>query len=1466
MKRKKIILWTVACLVVVGAAITWFVYPRQVVIGFANTPEFMYSRIAQSADLENVKVRKVKDIKEYSDCDAVLTFGMGLSWGEEERAAVRQLMEKGLKHMTWMAPNADNIISNLDTLQQETLLEFLDNGGTSNFRNALNYVRQNVLGKKLRGGAALGDIIRYGNDVLFTKDSDDLAFNSVEEYNAYYKEHGYKEGAPKVALFTSIISPFNSDRRYLNEILHGLENAGFNVYGVSAWTQKLEMLQEISPDLVVVFPHGRFAMGNSQALIDWLAERNIPMLAPLTLTTLRADWEHDPQGMVGGFLSQSVAVPELDGAIVPFALTALEEENGLQVFKTIPGRLEQFYSLAKKYVALRQKTNSEKRIAIYYYKGPGQNSLVAQGLETLPSLYNTLLTLRKAGYNVAGLPENLEGFKNDIMARGAIYMSYAEGALGDFLSKGHPAFIPADSLSKWIENTFPAPIVDSIRAHYGKEPGAYYALSQGDRLGIAVPRIEYGNVAVLPQLGTGAGEVDFNMVHGAIAVPSYPYIASYLWTRNAFKADAIVHFGTHGSLEFIPGKQIALSSNDFSDRLINDLPHIYYYTTANVGEGIIAKRRSYAQLVSYLAVPFMDTELRSDLDRINGLLEEYLSKSTDDEALSLKIKAEVLKEGFHRDLKLDSLPDKPYSRAEIQLIDNFTSELIYAKIPGGMYTTGVCFPPERITRSARLLSIDPIAYGLSYLDLQRGKISNEQYKNEAFYRHRYLPIATRLVERIQRSAAVDVKQEMQRLGVSQAEMAALAQSQGMPSAGMGAMQQAMARLAGNIAKASAPKPGHPAGTPPHGAMKDSAKASAHTEASAQKPKGHPANVPINAAGKGQHPGARPAQDATKGEKTQGNRKDDNTTALLPKGHPGGMPPSMGAKNASNLSAEHTEALQMLHDGIAKIKYYEQTLRESPQLELTAFLNALQGGYTPPSPGGDYISDPQVLPTGRNFYSINPENTPSAKAWERGKKLGDELIADYRSRHNGDFPRKVSFSLWSSSFIESEGTTIAEIFYLLGVEPIRDRMNRVLDVRLIDEAELGRPRIDVVVQTSGQLRDIAASRLFLIQKAVELAAQAPKGAWGNEVAQGIADAEKMLLEKGLPPAAARALSQARVFGGLNGSYGTGIQEMVEAGDRWENRSEIANVYLHNMGAIYGSKEEWGHFTEGAFAAALLNTDAVVQPRQSNTWGALSLDHVYEFMGGLTLAVREVTGKDPEGYMSDLRNRHRARTQELKQAVGVEARTTILNPAYVREHLKEGAGAANSIAETIRNVYSWNVMKPSVIDKELWDGIYNMYVMDDKGLGVVDFFARENPAALQDFTAAMLETVRKGMWKASETQIKKISELHAASIEASGAGCSGFVCDNAKLREFIALQLPEKNRESYNAAIKGIREQQRLSKEETDRAKVLAKENQREGQAAAQAEAPEGRQSLLWIVLASVGVVVVSIFVLSRRRKK
>ena len=152
----------------------------------------------------------------------------------------------------------------------------------------------------------------------------------------------------------------------------------------------------------------------------------------------------------------------------------------------------------------------------------------------------------------------------------------------------------------------------------------------------------------------------------------------------------------------------------------------------------------------------------------------------------------------------------------------------------------------------------------------------------------------------------------------------------------------------------------------------------------------------------------------------------------------------------------------------------------------------------------------------------------------------------------------------------------------------------------------------------------------------MAATAKEDVYPNYVSESTTAIEQEMVMQGVPPVEARELSVQRIFGGMNGMYGTGIQEMVKSGDKWENQQEIADTYLHNMSTVYGSKNDWGTYHKDLLRAVLNNTDIVIQPRQSNTWGALSLDHVFEFMGGLHLAVREVTGKDPEAYFADYRN--------------------------------------------------------------------------------------------------------------------------------------------------------------------------------------------------------------------------------------
>ena len=710
--------------------------------------------------------------------------------------------------------------------------------------------------------------------------------------------------------------------------------------------------------------------------------------------------------------------------------------------------------------------------------------------------------------------------------------------------------------------------------------------------------------------------------------------------------------------------------------------------------------------------------------------------------------------GIHRDLGLDSITNKPYTEDEIARIENFAEELATEKITGQLYTMGVPYEPERITSSVYAMATEPIAYSLLALDKQRGKATNTINKHRSLFTQQYLNPARQLVEKLITNPAQATDELICRTaGITPQELAKARQIEADRNAPKGMMAMMMA-------------------------------------AAAKQDKDD----------KNKKMGGHPAQQSEKSphEKIPESMKE----AMKKMGT--NMDPGKAPKEYSKEDIEFSLAVTEVERTIKNIGNYKNALLTSPEEELASLMNALKGGYTTPTPGGDPIANPNTLPTGRNMYAINAEATPTESAWEKGIALAKQTIDTYKQRHNDSIPRKVSYTLWSSEFIETGGATIAQVLYMLGVEPVRDAFGRVSDLKLIPSAELGRPRIDVVVQTSGQLRDLAASRLFLINRAVEMAAGAKDDKYENQVATSVIEAERVLTEKGLSPKDAREISTFRIFGGINGMYGTGIQEMVESGDRWENESELATTYLNNMGAYYGSEKNWEVFQKFAFEAALTRTDVVVQPRQSNTWGALSLDHVYEFMGGMNLAVRNVTGKDPDAYLSDYRNRNNMKMQELKEAVGVESRTTILNPVYIKEKMKGGASSASEFAEVITNTYGWNVMKPAAIDKELWDNIYNVYVKDELNLGVKKYFEQQNPAALEEMTAVMLESARKGLWKASEEQVAELSKLHTEIVNNYRPSCSGFVCDNAKLRDYIASKADTPTAAQYKENISKIRE--------------------------------------------------------------
>ena len=1361
MKRKGKIRAGIAALLVIAAGVVvwnaWFSATR---IAFVNYQVITLGQIARANDNERIRLAAL-DAEELNDIgkyDMVLINGMGLRITAEQRAAIQQAADDGLCVITTMATNPANAIVSADSVTLTTVKGYLNGGGRRNYRNLLTYIRRTVDGKTFDSEEPDAPVEReekqfYHNNPA-NPDDEEADFGGVAEYEAFLREHDlWREQAPRIIVTGQMGEPA--------ELVTALEKTGNMVYCIRDMQAAVRggQADSIRPSAVINMAHGR--MGDE--IVDYLAKRNILLFAPLNVNRLVDEWEADKMGMNGGFLSQSVVMPEIDGAIRPYALFGHRlDAEGLQQAYAIPERLETFVETVNNHIALQSKPNSEKRVAIYYYKGPGQNALTAAGMEVAPSLYNLLVRMKCEGYRVENLPASAAELEQLIQRQGSVFNAYAGGAKADFLKNGNPEPISAEEYAEWTAATIRPERMAEVVALDGEFPGSYIATDDGR---LALPCVKLGNVVLLPQLAAGAGDDDFAIVHGTDAAPPHAYVASYLWARYGFEADVMVHFGTHGSLEFTPRKQVALSSGDWADALVGPTPHLYIYSIGDVGEGMIAKRRAYATLQSHLTPPFMESDVRgiykdlcAAIQQYNDLL--YADGKPDTKKAALKVKRLTVQLGIHRELRLDSVLTKPYTEREIARIETFAEELANEKVTGTLYTMGEPYAEERIRSSVYAMSTEPIAYSLLALDKRRGKASADLEKHKSLFTRRYLTPARELVTQLLNgSAQISDASVCAVAGITAEELAKAREIE----RSLSAPQDMMARM--KAIQASGMK--HPAGIPKSGAK-------------------HPSWIPKI--------GKRPESAGLgNGEKTPERPVTEMPAMMMP-----------GVKEYTKEEKEFARLIMEIERTVRNVGNYRSALERSPETEFASILNAMAGGYTTPSPGGDPIANPNTVPTGRNLYAVNAEATPSETAWERGKELAENTIAMYRERHNDSIPRKVSYTLWSGEFVETEGATIAQILYMLGVEPIRDVFGRVTDIRLIPSVQLGRPRIDVVVQTSGQLRDLAASRLFLISRAVEMAAAAKEDEYENFVAQSVVDAERTLIDKGLSPKEARKVSTYRVFGGVNGNYGTGITDMVQSGDRWESSAEIADVYLQNMGAFYGSEKAWEQVRQFALEAALTNTDAVVQPRQSNTWGALSLDHVYEFMGGMNLAVRNVTGKEPDAYLSDYRNRNNMRMQELKEAIGVESRTTIFNPAYIREKMKGGASTAGGFAEIVQNTYGWNVMKPEAIDDELWDEIYDVYVQDKFDLGVQGYFERQNPAALQEMTAVMMETARKGMWNASAEQLKAIAELHTKLVDKYKPSCSGAVCNNAKLREFIASKtLPDAARR-YEQQIRDVRE--------------------------------------------------------------
>ncbi|MBE6380783.1 MAG: hypothetical protein E7047_07625, partial [Lentisphaerae bacterium] len=739
-KKNLIIAISGAVILLLAACSVWgylrYAAPTRILL--VNYPEYMLAPLLDqplnpALDIQAIQWNDQSG-EELRNADCIIFFGMGLNFTAEQQKLISEL---DVPMYTTSSTRAETALKKMPPEHLENIQAYLNGGGKANFKNMLDYIRYHLDGKRINAPRpALPQ--KFERKKYFHIDEKD-SFATFAEYSQWYRSSGRFNADNATVLILG-----GNGGGALGGLIEALEKRRLNVVSAHGMWPVGQDIDAIAPDLVIYQPHGRLG----DEAVEYLKKRNIPLFCPIKVNQPYEEYLKDQRGMTGGMLSQSITMPELDGGCVPFVLSALfRNERGLLEFRMIPDRLERFADLVQKTTLLKTKPNSEKKIAIIYYGSIGKESATA-GLGTAESLLNILRYLQQNNYNTGTLPASVEALDREIKANTAIF-GKLNGSQTPNSRLVSTVTVTGREYEQWVKKSMPSDLYSTVVERYGAFPGrTIFRTPEGNmRLGC----IRFGNAVLMPQSLPGEGASENKLIHGVKFSPPHTYIATYLYLQHGFQADAIMHLGTHGSLEFTPWKQAALSSYDWPDVLIGSMPHYYLYIINNIGEAEIAKRRSYATMLSHLTPPFMNSEAYGPIAALQEKLHAF------EIADNPRLKAEygksiielVKKENYHRDLQLSDQLEKGVLTDEDMLkLQQYLHEISDAKVNRGIYIIGRPYTLAEANETARLMTVDAIAEKLFQQDLAAGKVAASQRQDKAFFRANYLKKAHTLAENV----------------------------------------------------------------------------------------------------------------------------------------------------------------------------------------------------------------------------------------------------------------------------------------------------------------------------------------------------------------------------------------------------------------------------------------------------------------------------------------------------------------------------------------------------------------------------------------------------------------------------------------------------------------------------------------------------------------------------------------------
>ncbi|MFI6800701.1 cobaltochelatase subunit CobN [Streptosporangium canum] len=1035
---------------------------------------------------------------------------------------------------------------------------------------------------------------------------------------------------------------------FVETLCSAIEDAGGRALPVycaslrSAEPALLEVLGTVDALVVTVLAAGgtrpatASAGGDDEAWdVGALAELDVPILQGLCLTSSRASWEENDDGLSPLDAATQVAIPEFDGRIitVPFSFKEIDED-GLTVYAADPERASRVAGIAVRHAVLRHIPAGERRIVLMLSAYPTKHSRIgnAVGLDTPASLVRLLAVLRERGYDI-GAEGELPGVTEqdgDALIHALIA---AGGQDPEWLTEerlsGNPVRIAAGRYAEWY-GTLPEDLRAGMERHWGPAPGELFVDRSHDPDGeIVLAALRAGNVVVMVQPPRGFGENPIAIYHDPDLPPSHHYLAAYRWLADGFGAHAVVHVGKHGNLEWLPGKSAGLSASCGPDAALGDLPLIYPFLVNDPGEGTQAKRRAHATLVDHLVPPMARADTYGDMARLEQLLDEHASIAAMDPAKLPAIRAQIWTliqaARLDHDLGIEDRPHDAEFDDFLLHIDGWLCEVKDVQIRDGLHVLGAA--PQGATRVDLVL---------------------------AMLRARQMWAGGEALPGLREALGLAEDGTAGRIGTDEAETLARA------------LVEAMEERAWD---------------------------------------------PSAAAG---------AADSVLGAEAE---------------------PRTGA------GADRGMVERILRFAAAEV--VPRLARTTDEID--AILHALDGGYVPAGPSGSPLRGLiNVLPTGRNFYSVDPKAVPSRLAWETGQAMADSLLERYRA-DTGDWPRSVGLSVWGTSAMRTAGDDVAEVLALLGVRPVWDEASRrVTGLEPIPAGELGRPRVDVTVRISGFFRDAFPHVVAMLDDAVRLAAGLEEPGEQNYVrAHVLADSQSHGDER-------RATM--RIFGSRPGAYGAGLLPLIDSRN-WRDDADLAEVYAVWGGFAYGRGVD-GVPAREDMETAYRRIAVAAKNVDTREHDIADSDDYFQYHGGMIATVRALTGKAPAAYIGDSTRPDAVRTRTLSEETSRIFRARVVNPRWLAAMRRHGYKGAFELAATVDYLFGYDATTGVVADW-MYDKLAATYVLDPENQ---DFLARSNPWALHGIAERLLEAADRGMWEHPDPDI--LRELQEVYLKAEG----------------------------------------------------------------------------------------------------